>query len=109
MECTHAHVFVLDCTYVNMYDTMVSKSVSMLTSMVFPDPLPPSPSTSAPMKTPDPQPPNLSASLSETEHTPKRQTRAHDGTEPAAVGDILMEYSSDYICSPSTGVVTNFS
>jgi len=29
-----------------------------------------------------------------------------DGTEPAAVGDILMEYSSDYLCSPSTGVVT---
>jgi len=27
--------------------------------------------------------------------TPKRQRWAHDGTEPAAVGDILMEYSSD--------------
>jgi len=67
----------------------------MSTSKVPPDPLTPSPSTSAPMKTPDPQPPNLSASLTETEQTPKRQRGAHDGTEPAAVGDILMEYSSD--------------
>ena len=67
----------------------------MLTSMVPPDPLPTSPSTSAPMKTPDPQPPNLSASLTETAQTPKRQRGAHGGTEPAAVGDILMEYSSD--------------
>jgi len=63
--------------------------------MVSPDPLPPSPSTSAPMTTPDPQPPNLSASLTETEQIPKRQGGAHDGSEIAAVGDILMEYSSD--------------
>ena len=86
---------VLDCTYVNMYDTMASKSVSTSTSMVPPDHLPPPPSTSAPINSPDPQPPNLSASLTETEQTPKRQTGAHDGTEPAAIGDILMEYSSD--------------
>jgi hypothetical protein len=26
--------------------------------------------------------------------------------ETAAVGDILVEYSSDKLCSPSTGVVT---
>jgi len=63
--------------------------------MLHPDPLPPSPSTSAHMKTSDPQPPNLLASLIETEQTPKRQKGAHDGTERAAVGDILMEYSSD--------------
>ena len=74
---------------------MVSKSVSMETSMDPPDPLPHSPSTSAPMKTPDPQPSNLSASLIETEQIPKRQGGAHDGTEPAAAGDILMEYCSD--------------
>jgi len=67
----------------------------MSTSMVPPDRFPPSPSTSTPMKTPDPQTLNLSASLTETEHTPKRQTGAHDSTEPAAEGDILMEYSSD--------------
>jgi len=59
------------------------------------------------MKTPDPQPPYLSASLTEIEQTPeKTQTGAHDGTEPAAEGNILMEYSSDYLCSPSTGLVT---
>ena len=67
----------------------------MSTSMVPPDPLSPSPSTSAPMKTPDPQPPNLSASLIETEQTPKRHKGAHDGTEPTAAGDILMEYCTD--------------
>ena len=39
--------------------------------------------------------PNLSTSWTETETTPKRQRGAHDGTEPASVADILMEYSSD--------------
>jgi len=39
--------------------------------------------------------PNLSASLIDTEQTPKRQKGTHDGTDIAAVGDILMEYSSD--------------
>jgi hypothetical protein len=34
--------------------------------MVPPYTLPPSPSTSTPVKTPDPQPPNLSALLTET-------------------------------------------
>jgi len=47
------------------------------------------------MVTPDPQPTNLSVSLTENEHTPKRQTEAYDGTEPAAERDILMEYSTD--------------
>jgi len=78
-----------------MYDMMVSKIVSTSTCIVPPDPLPPSPSNSAHMKTSDPQPYNLSASLIDTEQTPKRQKGAYDGTEPAAVGDILMEYSSD--------------
>jgi hypothetical protein len=75
--------------------------------MVPPDPLPPSPSISTPMKTPDPQPPNISASLTETEQTPEKTQRgAHDGTEPAVIGDIVMEYSSDLLCSPSKGIVT---
>jgi len=60
-----------------------------------PDPLTPSPSTSAHMKTSDPQAPNLLASKGETEQTPKEQKGTHDGIEPAAVGDILMEYCSD--------------
>ena len=56
MEFTHAPVCLSDCTYVNMYDDiMVSKCVSTLTFLVTPDPLPPPPSTSAPMTTPDPQ------------------------------------------------------
>jgi hypothetical protein len=70
--------------------------------MVHHDRLPPSPSTSTPMNTPDPQPPYLSAPLTEIEQTPKRQTGAHDGTEPAAKGDILLGYCSDWLCSPST-------
>ena len=89
-----------------MYDTMASKSVSTSTSMVPSDPMPHPPSTSAPIKSPDPQPPNLSAFLTETEQTSERQTGTHNGTEPAAVGDILMEYSSDLLCSPSSGIVT---
>ena len=92
---TSVCVCVLDFTYIIMYDMMVSKIVSTSTSIVPPDSLPPSPSNSAHMKTSDPQPPNLSASLIDTEQTPKRQKGAHDGTEPAAVGDILMEYFSD--------------
>jgi hypothetical protein len=47
------------------------------------------------MNTPDPQPPYLSTSLTEIEQTPKRQTGAHDGTERATKGDILMEYCCD--------------
>ena len=50
----HLCVCVLDFTYVNMYDMMVSKSVSTSTCIVTPDSLSPSPSTSAPMTTPDP-------------------------------------------------------
>jgi hypothetical protein len=64
--------------------------------MVPPERFPPSPSTSTPMKTPDPQPSNLSTFVTETEQAPeKTETGAHDGTEPAAEGDILMKYSSD--------------
>jgi hypothetical protein len=74
--------------------------------MVLPNTLPPSPSTSTPLNTPDPQPPYLSAPLTEIEQTPKRQTGAHNDTEPAAKGDILMEYCSDWLCSSSTWVVT---
>ena len=67
----HTHIVcvcvcVSDCMYVNMYDTMVSRSVSTSTSMVPPETFPPSPSISTPMKTPDPQPLNISASLTET-------------------------------------------
>jgi hypothetical protein len=47
------------------------------------------------MKTPDPQPTNLLVSLTENEQTPKRQTEAYDGTDPAPEGDILMQYSTD--------------
>jgi hypothetical protein len=59
------------------------------------------------MTTPDPQSAYLSVFLTETEQTPeKKPTGAHDGNEPATEGDILMDYSSDYTCSPSIGVVT---
>jgi len=96
MECTHAPVCVCvgfyvrkyvwydglqKCLYIDLYCNswlFVSFSINFCT---YDD----SWSTS----------PNLSASRTETEQTPNRQRGAHNGTEPAAVGDILMEYSSD--------------
>ena len=81
---------------IKVYSVLVYK-FSTVRTIVLPDSLPPSPSTYAFMKTPDPQPPNLSPSQRETEQTPKRQKGDHDGTEPVAVGDILMEYCPDYI------------
>jgi hypothetical protein len=49
------------------------------------------------MKTPDP-----SASLVQTEETAENI----DVPEPAADGDIKLNYSSDYLCSPSIGPIT---
>ena len=60
----HMHIVcvcVSNCSYVNMYDTMSSRSVSTSTSIVPPDTLPLSLSIFTPVKTPDPQPPNISA------------------------------------------------
>ena len=79
--CVCVCVCVSDRTCVNMYNTTVTKSVSTSTYMVPPNRLAPSVPTSTPMKSPDPQPPYLSASLTDTEQTPKRQTGAQDGTE----------------------------
>jgi hypothetical protein len=59
-----------------------SKSVSALTVVVSPNPLSPSPSTS-------------SASLVESEETPENTEGDPDALEPAAEGDIQMEYSSE--------------
>jgi hypothetical protein len=48
------------------------------------------------MKTPDPQSPDPSALLVQTEETAENT----DASEPAADGDIKLNYSSDYLCSP---------
>jgi hypothetical protein len=54
------------------------------------------------MKTLDPQSPDPSTSLVQTEETAENT----DAPEPAADGDIKLNYSSDYLCSPNIGTVT---
>jgi len=58
--------------------------------MVSPNPLSPTPSTSAVMMTPK--------NTDKVPHTP----------EPADEGDIQIEYSSDQLCSPLTAVTKNY-
>jgi hypothetical protein len=58
------------------------------------------------MKTPDAQSPGPSASLVQTEEIPENIKGDPDAPEPTAEGDIQLEYSSDYLCSPNTGAVT---
>jgi hypothetical protein len=55
------------------------------------------------MKTPDPQSLDPSVSLVQTEETAENT----DAPEPAAGGHIKLNYSSDYLCSPNIGMVTN--
>jgi len=58
--------------------------------MVSPDPVYPTPSTSAVMMTPK--------NIDKDPHAP----------EPAAEGDIQIEYSSDQLCSPLRAVTKNY-
>jgi len=58
--------------------------------MVSPDPLSPTPSTSAVMM------------------TPKNTDKDPYAPEPAAEGDIQIEYSSDQLCSPLRTVTKNY-
>jgi hypothetical protein len=60
----------------------------------------PTPSVSPTVKTPDPQCPGPSALLAEAEETPPKIQGDPHRPEPAAEGNIQMEYSS------STGAVT---
>jgi hypothetical protein len=57
--------------------------------VISPSPLFPTPSASSAMKTPE----NIAEDP--------------DDPGPADEGDIQMEYSSDYLCKPSIGPVTN--
>ena len=82
------------------------KSVSTSIIVASPDSLSPTPSTSSAMKTPDPQFPGPSACLVETEETPENTQRDSDAPEPAAEGEIQMEYSSGQLWSSSIGAVT---
>ena len=70
-----------------------ARSVFTSTVVIFPDLLPPTLSTSS-ASTPDPKPPGLSASAVVAEETPENTERDPDTPEPAAEGDIQMEYSS---------------
>jgi hypothetical protein len=69
---------------------------------VSPNHLSPTPSTFSAMKTPDPQSPDPSASLVQTEEVAENI----DAPEPAADGDIKLNYSSDYLGSPNIGTIT---
>jgi len=72
IECAYAHVCV--CLFVGfyVYGRTVSNSVSTSTSMVPSDRLPPSLSTSTPMKIPDPWLNYVSVFLKENERTPEK-------------------------------------
>jgi hypothetical protein len=72
-----------------------SKSVSVSTTVVSPNPFSPTPSALPVTKTDDPQSPGPSASLVKTEETPKNAESDPDTPQPAAEGDVQMEYSSD--------------
>jgi hypothetical protein len=63
--------------------------------VVSPDPLSRTPSTSSVTKTHDPQCPGPSASLVETEETPESKEGDRGAPEPAAEGDIQIEYTAD--------------
>jgi hypothetical protein len=66
-----------------------------ISTVVSPDPLPPSPSTSSAMKTPDLQSPGPLPSLVETDETPGNREGDPAASEQIAEGEIQMEYSSD--------------
>jgi len=78
------------------------QSVCTLTVVVSPDPLSPTPSPSSALKTPGP-----SASLVETKTHQKAESDP-DALQPAAAGDIRMEYLFDWLCSTNIGAVTKF-
>jgi hypothetical protein len=50
--------------------------------------------------------PGPSASLVETEETSENIKGDPGAPEPAAEGDIRMQYSSDWLCSPNIGAGT---
>jgi hypothetical protein len=71
-----------------------SKSVSTSTFAVPPDPLSTTTSSSATI-TPDPQSPGPAPFLVKIEETPENREGDPDAPEPAAEGDVKMEYFSD--------------
>jgi len=62
--------------------------------------------TAGSRKTPNPKYPVPSASQVENEETPENIEMDPDDPEPAAKRGIQTGYSSDYLCSNSTGAVT---
>jgi len=81
------------------------KSVSTPNVLVPPDPFFPTPSTPA-TKTLDAWRSGPAESLVQSEETTENTESDPDAAEPAAEGDTKMKYSSDWLCSPNTGVVT---
>jgi hypothetical protein len=69
---------------------MFCKSVSVLTIVISPVPLSPTPSTSSAMKTYHPQSPGSSVSLLENEETSENTEGVPNAPEPAAGGDFQM-------------------
>jgi len=76
---------------------MTSESVSILTVVLFPDPLSPTPSIYSIMKTYDAQSSGSSASLVDTEETIER---VPDAPDLAAKGGIQIEHFCDKLCPP---------
>jgi DDE superfamily endonuclease./Tc5 transposase DNA-binding domain./CENP-B N-terminal DNA-binding domain. len=72
-----------------------SKSVCTSTCVVPPDPLSAATSNSPATIIPDPQSPGPAPFLVKTDETPENTEGDSDANEPAAEGDIKMEYSSD--------------
>jgi len=72
-----------------------SKSVCTLTFVVPSDPLSTATSNSSATIIPDPQSPGPALFLVKTDETPENTEGDPDAPEPAAEGDIKMEYSSD--------------
>jgi hypothetical protein len=75
-----------------------SKKVFTLTVVVSLDPFFSSSSTSSDTKTPDPQLTGLSAFMVGSDVTQESKEGDCDAPQPAAEGDIQMEYSSDLLC-----------
>ena len=59
------------------------------------------------MKTPVPRCSGPLASLVEIQETAENTERDPNAPEPAAEGDIQMEYTSDQMCIPNNEAVTN--
>lgn len=87
---------------------MASESVSILTVVLFPDPLSPTPWISSTMKTSGAQSSGSSASLVDTEVSLQKIERVPDAPELAAKGGIQIEHFSDKLWPPNIAAATKY-